>query len=456
MASLALAWVVLSVDAQFAVLAARNGQAPAADADPTISSVTPSSFEDTDTGIVVAGLDFGASETGSAEVTVCPTNDVADMDCETQDATAWGATEVTFTAAQGDLVAGSAFLFVTDSAGDSNASGEPVTFTEPGGGMTSAIIVEDWSDWRDANNGSNKFFRPYNGASGDAGPTQSSSGVNDNRLVISAPASNIWYVEASSPPYTDENDWLRNHIESGETWDEDVNRMSFGFVTTGVSPDGAPSHNFNWGTYEKEIDDFEHGVQGRHFYHGVGFPVTANKAVKIWLTNRPDHEVGDPGGQNYDPRDNYFHKLTRTYYTHWGDYYSGGSSSATYWMFPYFAWNQDDIVAEDDAFIGTAALQHDGTQYKLRFSSRKGVATVYDIRYTTDGDTVREKGFTSATSGGTATAPGDDYTTVVWDSGALAESADGFCVAARRQGQTTLFTEWCLPFQFDQDSVPFQ
>lgn len=100
-----------------------------ASTDPEITSVTPDTFEDTDTGIVIAGSNFEASQ-GTGTVVICPTDDIMDADCEAQTVTAWADDEITFTAVQGANASDmTAFLFVTNDTGDSNADGFEVTFS---------------------------------------------------------------------------------------------------------------------------------------------------------------------------------------------------------------------------------------------------------------------------------------------------------------------------------------
>lgn len=69
----------------------------------TITSVTPSSFDDGKTGIVIAGSGFGASQ-GSSTV---------DIGGQAQTVTAWSNTSITFTSVRGSVSPGNATLTLT-------------------------------------------------------------------------------------------------------------------------------------------------------------------------------------------------------------------------------------------------------------------------------------------------------------------------------------------------------
>lgn len=108
---------------------------------PAISSVTPDTFEDTDTGIVIEGSTFEASQ-GTGTVVICPTDDIMDGDCEAQTVTAWADDEITFTAVIGaNMEDVTSYLFVTNDTGDSNADGFEVEFSSgaPSGGTANLV-----------------------------------------------------------------------------------------------------------------------------------------------------------------------------------------------------------------------------------------------------------------------------------------------------------------------------
>lgn len=89
-----------------------------------ISSVGDGLLHNTETGIVIAGTAFGASHTGSADVIVSPTNNIADGAAIVQTQTAWSNTSVTFTAGLSSFAYfTNLYVFVKDSTGSSNSSG---------------------------------------------------------------------------------------------------------------------------------------------------------------------------------------------------------------------------------------------------------------------------------------------------------------------------------------------
>lgn len=93
----------------------------------TISAVSDGLIYDGETGITVTGTSFGASHTGSANVIISPTNNIADGSAVVQTQTSWSDTSVQFTA---NLSSFSAFttlyLFVKNSSGAANSSGFPI------------------------------------------------------------------------------------------------------------------------------------------------------------------------------------------------------------------------------------------------------------------------------------------------------------------------------------------
>lgn len=93
---------------------------------PAITSVTPSNFHAGQSGIVIAGGNFGASQ---GAVFICPTDDIEDADCEAQTVTAWADDEITFTSVLGaNPLGATAYLFVTSDTAESNDAGAAVSF----------------------------------------------------------------------------------------------------------------------------------------------------------------------------------------------------------------------------------------------------------------------------------------------------------------------------------------
>jgi hypothetical protein len=97
-------------------------------ASPTITDAGDGTFTNGETGIVITGANFGASQ-GTGSVKISPTDNVADAGAITQTVTAWGATSVTFTAVRSTLPLNTTcYLFVTADGNYTNASGLPVSF----------------------------------------------------------------------------------------------------------------------------------------------------------------------------------------------------------------------------------------------------------------------------------------------------------------------------------------
>jgi hypothetical protein len=95
---------------------------------PTITDAGDGTFTNGETGIVITGTNFGASQ-GTGSVKISPTDNVADAGAITQTVTAWGATSVTITAVRSTLALNTpCYLFVTADGNYTNASGLPVSF----------------------------------------------------------------------------------------------------------------------------------------------------------------------------------------------------------------------------------------------------------------------------------------------------------------------------------------
>lgn len=93
---------------------------------PTITDAGDESYVNGETGIVITGTSFGASQ-GTGSVKISPTDDVDDANAVAQTVTAWGDTSVTFTCVKGSLAFNTnLYLFVTKDGGYSNASGHVV------------------------------------------------------------------------------------------------------------------------------------------------------------------------------------------------------------------------------------------------------------------------------------------------------------------------------------------
>lgn len=90
----------------------------------TVASVGDGLIHNTETGIVIACTGAGASHTGSADIIVSPTNNIADAGAVVQTQTAWSDTSVTITAVLGSFsYFTNIYVFVKNSGGQSNANG---------------------------------------------------------------------------------------------------------------------------------------------------------------------------------------------------------------------------------------------------------------------------------------------------------------------------------------------
>jgi hypothetical protein len=111
---------------RFGVGTAGDAAPTSATSTPTISSVSDATIEPGQTGVVITGTGFSSS---GNTVRISPTNNVADAGAVTQTITAQSTTSITITGVKGALAFETgAFLFVTNNASASNASGTSVQF----------------------------------------------------------------------------------------------------------------------------------------------------------------------------------------------------------------------------------------------------------------------------------------------------------------------------------------
>lgn len=322
----------------------------------------------------------------------------------------------------------------------------------------SLVLLDDFATWRMANNGNDRYFERYNGAVGDAGPNQVTTGVQDGWLVTTQGANNVFYVDADCAPYTQAAHWLRNHIISG-AWNQGINRMSFLLRSTynGSRASGG-NDNFNFGTYIKPVDNFSPGAEGtnpqngHHYYHGTGINMYAGRTIKLVMTHCPQHERGQPGSGDQIPIADYFHRMTRCYFQYWGHYPT--AQAGTFYLAAVELYQS--AQPEDDANIRSLSIQYTGTRYEVTWGARKNTDQTFNIRYRTDGQSMRANGFSSGTSGGSVSNPGNDYTCCFWASPNMPESTNGICVAIQRVGSGE-FHELYLPYQASpaNHAVPF-
>jgi hypothetical protein len=108
---------------------------------PTITNAGDEVYQNGETGIVITGTNFGASQ-GSGNVKICPTDDAADSGAVTQTVTSWSDTSITITAVKGALAASTtAYLFVMEDTGFANADGWPVQFESSNRGRSLLLGV---------------------------------------------------------------------------------------------------------------------------------------------------------------------------------------------------------------------------------------------------------------------------------------------------------------------------
>lgn len=93
---------------------------------PTVTDITPDEFDDAETGIVITGTNFNASQ-GAGKVELCDSATYATANKQEQDETAWADTEITFTCDFGTIGPGSWWIFVTNSNPETQVTGYPVT-----------------------------------------------------------------------------------------------------------------------------------------------------------------------------------------------------------------------------------------------------------------------------------------------------------------------------------------
>lgn len=90
---------------------------------PTVTDAGDEAFYDGETGVVITGTNFGATQ-GTGEVILSPTDDPDDVDAVAQTVTAWGATSITITVDRGTLpLDTNLYLFVTNDSAQANAAG---------------------------------------------------------------------------------------------------------------------------------------------------------------------------------------------------------------------------------------------------------------------------------------------------------------------------------------------
>lgn len=338
-----------------------------------------------------------------------------------------------------------------DNAGNSISSGTGSQTTQQessgtGQQVSNLVVLERFDDWRLANNNFDKYFDVYNGATGDAGPSQVCQGVSGNALRVSCPASNVMYVDAAcAPANIFPSYWMQGHIQSG-TWNQNINRMQvmlkapFNYTRRA---DGGGSTNV--GTYIKPTDNTSPGDEGtdpqngHHYYHSFNCSYYTGRWVKLIATHCPDHERGPAGiDQNVIPQ--YFHQMTRFYVTPFG--YYPGNPAGVWELGPIYLFEADD---EPDNDIRNITICYTGQRYEVTWASRINQTVNFDISWLA-GTTLPT--FNSGTvTLNAAQSPGDTYIGCAWQSPLMAESATGMTVGIRKSGATQ-YHKIFLPLNF--------
>src|SRR5690606_5369143 len=146
--------------------------------------------------------------------------------------------------------------------------------------------------------------------------------------------------------------------------------------------------------------------------------------IKVYVTNKNQHERGDPGSVDGIVVENYFDQMTRFYIQNWGSY---PGPASTWELSPIYLYT---VSGEPDADISSQTIQHNGNRYQVTWASRKNVDGTFEVRYRLDGVSLKSAGFNSGIDGGTARSTGNDYTGVYWELVAP-ESPNGIYVGIR-------------------------
>ena len=91
----------------------------------TITSISDATLTHGQTGVVIGGTTFGASQ-GTGRVVISPTDDIDDVNSVNQTITSWSDTSITFTADLDTFAFGTLYVFVENDDDESNADGEAI------------------------------------------------------------------------------------------------------------------------------------------------------------------------------------------------------------------------------------------------------------------------------------------------------------------------------------------
>lgn len=200
-----------------------------ADVEPVISSIdTDNDTVDTRSSVAIAGVNFGATETGSAKVEVGSSATYGTTETEI-DATAWGATSVTVTLeAESDghaldddftLPLDPAYLWVTDSAGARNTTGFQFTLKPAG---ATWLAVEDTDVNIDVTSGNvQKRLRVEIKNTGGTGTSialrWTYSHNSGSYTTLTASSTHVQTVASASPYFVDGDDVTEKLLSGSDT-----------------------------------------------------------------------------------------------------------------------------------------------------------------------------------------------------------------------------------------------
>lgn len=266
-----------------------------------------------------------------------------------------------------------------------------------------------------------------------------------------------WHFMPYSGGYFYPKSYLQAYMTTIPTSWPNANRMQFLFRPTASSarrPDGGTK--IELGTYIRSHTGKTSDYQGQHYYHIFDPNLYANKWHLVVINRTPQHKVASLPGTNWGENPeapggsvglenvNYFDGMTRFY---WDSQYDNTGET---WSFKNF--EIGTVTGTEDNEIASIMAVYSGTAYEISWASLKNTARTFDIRYSTTGS-MKTNGFTSGTSGGTASNPASDYTGTFWASPAMAEANPGIWIAIRRQGATN-FTELWLPYGMQPSAPP--
>jgi hypothetical protein len=272
-------------------------------------------------------------------------------------------------------------------------------------------------------------------------------------------SSTTYPYHTGSGNYTDHA--IAGYMPSGQTWNPAVNRlrwqitcnynMAFNpdLVSGVVGPGG-----FNFGTFIKSnTANNNWAYEGFHFYHQFSGNQYASQTMYFEAMPTPTHSnqrgtvLEAPSDWTYlygflDQTAAHYFDSIMDYYIDYGPGINGMGNTTSAGSGSIGTANQlavggqctltkgtvAVVTGEVDSWIFNTQGTYNGTNYEIGFSSRSHMptnATTFDVRYSTTGS-LHTNGFSSGTSGGTATGGGalDDDPDVYYGSPAMAQAAN--------------------------------